>query len=391
MLKAVETAQKWSSAAVDVQPDITRCSEDRLVQTALKPTKLECNCERPAGESAGTEAGVNPSRLLLIREFKSVDALPSGLRKLAEAGRIMPGLPIKVVIRETNDLMITPVGLLAFVVEPKTQDHTQKSFDDGYTHALDIEVSKTSAKGITYTLHLGSALYTMADGRPSYNDGEGHETIPIFFTEQNVLSFLADNEKSALNSGKKDALLWKAGAGIQILNSDHINAWAASGQQQTYHKLAKNVPGIHQYIYDQDGMGIRESAFLDLAVGLTHQIGQKGNCQFRVTGTVEPKIFSTLANSDIATRVSLDAYKVKPKNTLSMKLGADTVVHPEGVEFAPMVVLGYERKRWGISTSVRFPTGTLQNNVNYNWTPHPENTLAIYTFIGSGKKSGGKK
>jgi len=352
------------------------CDDPSKSKTAPTRPLMECSCSKPDGP-------VQKEAPLQIREFKSIDVLPSGLRDLAKKFRLAPGQPVKVLLRENNDAIFSPLGYLAMIVEPKMEDYTKPQYDLGNTHTMDLEVSKTSAQGTTYKLFGSTGLYTISDGSQMYLDSEKHKHQGIYFTEKNVLSFLVDNDKSAI--GQKDKILWQAGAGIQTLNSEQPTALGASGQQDAFHHAANTKGQMPYYTYTSDGKPMRTSAFVDLGIGLSHQIAQNASCQVRVVGTLEPRIYSIPNYSTLTARTYVEGDLKKKKYKATFKAGAYTMVHQNGVQFTPVLMATYERKKWGLENSVTFPTGSLENSTNYNWTAHPMNTLAIFFYIGGRK------
>lgn len=378
----VHAQTSLNSAAEKVTNSLGKVGKPPVCDT--KPKKkindeiLSATCKAPPVKSKDTNS-------FTIKEFSSIDALPSGLKKLAQASHLHTNAPIKVLIRETNDMIFSPLGVIAFIVDPKVGNIDSPGFDMGNTHSMNLDVSKTTDQGITYSLNGSSSLFTIADGRPEYLNEDGMKTIPIFFTEQNILSFTVDNEKTALN--QKDALLWKAGIGIQELNSSNVNAWGASGTQEAFHKAFKANGKQHQYVYNLNGKGVRTAEFLDLGLGLSKMVAEEGSCQIRAQGMIEPVVFTDIKQSKVVTKLYLDADLKKKNSLLSLKAGVDGTVHHDGFELTPMMMLSYERKNWGVESTVAFPTGDLVNNVDYNWTKRPLNSIAIYRYIGTKKKN----
>lgn len=287
---------------------------------------------------------------------------------------------VKVLLRVNNDAIFTPQGILAFAVDPHVADIDAKGMDVGYTHGTELEVSKTDSRGRTYRLHAGTNLYALPTGEPITRGKDGHPIIPINFTEENIFSASADNLDGP------DGLKWKGGAGIRILNSDHVTSAGATKQQVVFHKTMDAKGMQPEYVYRPDGRGVRTAPFVEGAVGYTHTLSTKGSRTVRTQSYVEPQIFPTTDASNVKVHSELSLRIRRKKSLIKAVVGADAIAHKDGVALLPAVTLAYERRKWGVETMAAFPVGSLQNSVNYNWDRAPYNSLGIYALIGRDKK-----
>lgn len=263
-----------------------------------------------------------------------------------------------------NDSLNLGIGVVAALFGYDKMDGN----DEGYTHGMELAVERFSETGVTGVWTLGSRLYTRRQ-RES-DDGDPDEDVPIWFTEEETLSYVADTRRRRGRS----FIEYGVGALYDVKTSV---ALGASGQQEWFHQSV-NSSNQTSYRYENDGR-TAWGVFVHAGYGLQKSwpLGDSGtavSADARVA--VEPNTMTE------ASLLILDGTATLSRATAAMKVSAtvafEAVLHAEGIGYSPAVELAYERRGWGIRSSVAFPSGELRNHVRYNDDHDPITSLSLF-------------
>jgi hypothetical protein len=336
-----------------------RCLSCPGQQEFILRSSLRCQCQLPG--SIGTTG--------VLKRFKNYQDLPEKIKPLVDFAGIPRNKTLMVYLQIHNDLAMSPIGAIGIMVDPGMGMNSDPEFDVGYTHGMQLMMDMTDNKGKSYSLNAESHLYT------KLIEDFNRESTKQFFTEENFFSFMVDNDNTP------DALKWKAGLGLRMLNSAEPVFLGAGWQQKAFHQYYQAQGQQRLYEFQADGEKIRLSPLIDLGIGLSQIVAEKGKCQFQLFTGGETRLLPGTNDSRLRGTVTFDSLYKSLKSLTKFKVGADATLHRKGIEFSPKVILSYERKKWGMDMGVKIPLGNLENSVRYNWDKTPTNSMAIYYFF----------
>lgn len=313
--------------------------------------------------TAGGESGfIGARRRWLAPGVLIFPLLCASAATAAETSRdpaAIPGTVCRVTL--FNDSLNAGIGAVAGLFGYDNVDGN----DEGYTHGLELAVERLSTTGVTGVWALGSRLYTRRTNKPA--PGDAGEDVPVWFTEEESLSYVADTRRRRGHS------FVEYGGGV-IYDAKTYTSVGATGQQQWFHQLGDQT----SYRYENDDRSAW-GVFIHAGYGLqgTWPLGDSGTAAAaHARVAVEP---NTVAGASL---LSLDGAVVLSHANGKMKISAtvalEAVLHPEGIGYSPAVELAYERRGWGIRSAVAFPRGELRNHVRYNDDHDPITTLSIF-------------
>jgi hypothetical protein len=268
-----------------------------------------------------------------------------------------------------NDSLNAGIGIVAALFGYDEMDGN----DEGYTHGLELAVEQLSKTGVTGVWALGSRLYLRRDLERA--DGDSRADVPVWFTEEESLSYVADTRRR----GERSFIEY--GAGV-IYDSRTYTPVGASGQQEWFHRNF-NSSNQTTYRYEDDGQAAG-GVFVHAGYGLQGEwpldgSGTAAAAHARVA--VEPNTMIEASQLILAGAASLSRANGKMK--VAASVGIEAVLHPEGLGYSPSVELSYERRGWGIRSLVAFPRGELRNHVLYNDDHDPISSLSLFVRFGS--------
>ncbi len=194
--------------------------------------------------------------------------------------------------------------------------------------------------------------------------------MPIWFTEEETLSYIADTRR------RRDYSFIEYGVGV-LDNVKTFVSVGASGQQEWFHQRV-NTSSQTTYRYQNDGRAAW-GVFVHAGYGLQgawplDDSGTAISTHARIA--LEPNTMTEASQLLLAGAASLSRANGAMK--VSATLAVDAVWHPEGIGYSPAVELAYERRGWGIHSSVAFPSGSLRNQVRYNDDHDPISSLSVF-------------
>lgn len=289
-------------------------------------------------------------------------ASAAGAGETAPDPGAVPGTSLRLTL--FNDSLNLGVGVVAALFGYDRMDGD----DEGYTHGAELSLESLSGNGDTHTWALGSRLFIRRQHEPV--DGAGREEVPIWFTEEESLSYTVDTRRR----GGRSFVEYGVGA---LYEGKTTTAAGASGQQRWFHRNF-NTSNQTTYRYEDDGKAAW-GVFVHGGYGLQGQwpLGDSGAAASALARfALEPNTLADASQLILAGAASLSQASAASK--VALALGVEAAVHPGGLGYRPSVELAYERRGWGIRSSVAFPRGDLRNHTRYDDDRDPISSLSVF-------------
>jgi hypothetical protein len=305
----------------------------------------------PADDSPNTP-GVS-----VIKIKTQVKDVPDSIRKLDPALSLMdPSLPFEVTFGLVNDSVYREKG----------------GTDDGYTHGAFLVGGYRFQNGLHLTVAYSTDLYTApvpGDSSPTRNEK--------YFTNENVLRFIADNVQ------QNKVWYWKAEAGWRRLgNETQCNFLDAECQQIWFHKILNDFKTVASPVDIAQGRGIQDSPLAGGAIGLQQftPLG-KPNIVLVTREDIGTELSTVTDASDAYSDVSVAAAYVL-KGEYRFEFGGKLLskAFAQGFEFQPGWEAQFGTKHWIVGVERKHYLGTVQNYVLYN-LPSPNGKYDPITTI----------
>jgi len=227
--------------------------------------------------------------------------------------------------------------------------------DVGFTHGMTLSVERTDAGGLSSTATVSSKLYLRQIGESSLV--EELEEVPVWCTEEDIVSLTLDTRRRRL------PFYFRLGGGFLSLNKG-ANPLGSLRQQLEFHSIVHTSDLAHYNYYDDgwDALGF----FVHAAAGIQRTWEPAG--AVRITGSAELALEpNTLYEaSQVLQRLEGTVAFPAGRVLLEALVGADTALHPEGVEYLPRIALSASLGRWSLASAVGYPRGELRNHARYN-------------------------
>jgi hypothetical protein len=306
---------------------------------------------------APTDVVPNTPGVHFITIKTKVKDVPDAIRKLDPALDLMnPEQAFEVTFGLVNDSVYREQG----------------GTDDGYTHGAFLAGGYQFQNGLHLTVAYSTDLFTApVPGDPSPTRNEK------YFTNENVLRFIADNVQ------QDKAWYWKADLGWRRLgNNVNCNFLDAECEQLWFHGVLNDLKTVSSPVDIAQGRGIQDSPLAGGGLGLQQftPLG-KPNIVLITREEVGTELSTVADATDAYSDVSVAAaYALKGKVRFEVGGRELTTAFAQGVEFRPGWETQVGTKHWTISVEREHYMGTVQNYVLYN-LPSPNGKYDPITTI----------
>jgi hypothetical protein len=238
--------------------------------------------------------------------------------------------------------------------------------DLGFTHGMTCSVERTDSGGLTRTATVSSKLYTRSIGDPSLID-DGEE-IPVFLTEEDIVSIALDNRRRRL------PFYYRFGGGFLSANKG-ANPLGSLRQQLEFHSIF-HTSDLARYDYFHDGWNAL-GFFVHTAGGVQGSWDFAGGVRVSAAAELALEPNTLYEASQVLQRLEGTVARSFGRVLVEAALGADSALHPGGLEILPRIALKATLGRWSLSSAVSYPQGELRNHVRYNDDQDPIATTTL--------------